>query len=504
MSHTEEVLGRFLEEHKHGRLPPFNVCINYDIICANFPEHPKISSALLSIFQAINRQLPESYKVDMPELYRQKDAFPENRTSGPTIPLYEVVNVPKVLIEILYQFYYEVEDVGYEIRKKLQDNENAIHGLTPYSRRTKGVPLPTSLDMEPGDLAYAYLKGTPFELLFNTEVAFEIPRDRWPTHCVVLAPSEWGKSQLTGLFLREALEDPEPRAIILCDPHGDLYKDALTRIPADRLIAIDLTRNPPDLNILDHGVTPERDALHTFRFLISSLAGGLTAKQEGCVRPLFSLLREISGATLVTLHEIISEPVAKAEKSQFAKYFAKLSPVHRAFFQRLWFSGSFSDTREALMWKVGATIDDPTFNRMFSAKRNSITVSKWIEERKVVLVKSSDQLDREGTRLFFLYIIGQYYAAAKRRDALHPGERHLAQLFFDEASVIMQSPIIADILTEIRKYNCSFIAATQLWEHVAKEVRPAVLGSTGIRILGQLGHDEASALFRDQKSRLKR
>jgi hypothetical protein len=53
-------------------------------------------------------------------------------------------------------------------------------------------------------LPYAYLKGTPFELLFNTEVAFEIPRDRWPTHCVILAPSEWGKSQLTGLFLREA------------------------------------------------------------------------------------------------------------------------------------------------------------------------------------------------------------------------------------------------------------------------------------------------------------
>jgi hypothetical protein len=132
------------------------------------------------------------------------------------------------------------------------------------------------------------------------------------------------------------------------------------------------------------------------------------------VRPAAILIaEEISGATLVTLHEIISEPVTKGREVAVCQVLCKLTPVHRAFFQRLWFSGSFSDTREALMWKVGATIDDPTFNRMFSAKRNSITVSKWIEERKVVLVKSSDQLDKEGTRLFFLYIIGQYYAAAK-------------------------------------------------------------------------------------------
>jgi hypothetical protein len=62
---------------------------------------------------------------------------------------------------------------------------------------------------------------------------------------VVIAPSEWGKSELTGTFLREAIEDTDQRAVILCDPHGDLYKKALTRVPPERLVAIDLTRNPP-------------------------------------------------------------------------------------------------------------------------------------------------------------------------------------------------------------------------------------------------------------------
>jgi hypothetical protein len=73
-------------------------------------------------------------------------------------------------------------------------------------------------------------------------------------------------------------------------------------------------------------------------------------------------------------------------------------------------------------------------------------------------------------------------------------------MFVDEASYIFQSPIVSDILVEIRKYKCSFVAATQLWAQIAQDVRPAVLGSTGIRIIGKLGHDEATYLARDMET----
>jgi len=73
-------------------------------------------------------------------------------------------------------------------------------------------------------------------------------------------------------------------------------------------------------------------------------------------------------------------------------------------------------------------------------------------------------------------------------------------MFVDEASYILQSPIVAKILVQIRKYKCSFVAATQLWAQIAQDVRPAVLGSTGIRIVGKLGHDEATVLARDMET----
>jgi len=50
-----------------------------------------------------------------------------------------------------------------------------------------------------------------------------------------VADHSGGKSEIIGLYLREALEDPEPRAIFLLDPHGDLMKKALPRVPSERL-----------------------------------------------------------------------------------------------------------------------------------------------------------------------------------------------------------------------------------------------------------------------------
>jgi hypothetical protein len=499
MRADEDVLREILRE---GRLAPvgFMVAFN-EFVVAHVPDHPVAIRKTILAYNELLEYIPQGYLISFDELQREANAG--YAPAALSVPLYEILtDVGEAIYNFVGTFFHqEIRDAGLfqELRKQATQNENIASGMTNADRvlGRKEVINAYEYDAEPAELIRIYLRHTPFYDLFHAQVAFRIPRDRWPTHALVLGPSEWGKSELTGLFMREALEDPEPRAVILCDPHGDLYQKALPRVSPERLVAIDLTRNPPDLNILDHGTTPERDALQTFRFLVSSLAGGLTPKQEGCIRPLFSLLKEIEGATLITLHEIIAEQTRKPKR--FAEEISRLNSLHRSFFESLWYSGEYSDTRQALQWKVTATIDDPTFYRMFSAKHNSIQVSRWIQERKVVLIKSSDQLDKQGTQLFFLYILGQYYAAAKRRDALPQSRRHLTQLFFDEASVVLQSPIIADILTEIRKYNCSFVAASQLWEHVAKEVRPAILGSCGIRILGQLGHDEASALYRDQR-----
>ena len=95
-------------------------------------------------------------------------------------------------------------------------------------------------------------------------------------------------------------------------------------------------------------------------------------------------------------------------------------------------------------------------------------------KKEFVLVKGGEAvLGKEGMRLFLLFLVGQYYAAGKRRDAIPEDDRELTMLFCDEASLVLSSPIISDILIELRKYRCSFVAATQLWAHISHEVLPA-------------------------------
>lgn len=452
--------------------------------------HPVEQRVIQESFQALLKHLPDRFWLeDTP------------RKPAMAIPLYEALdNCGKAITDLVLPILFDEEarSNGHleDLRMQLLENEATANGLTLRERRKRAIPAPNELGKDAKTLAFLYLQDTPFLDLFNAPIPFVIPRTRWPTHCVVIAPSEWGKSQLCGMILKDALTDPEPRAIILCDPHGDIHTQTVQRIPPERLVTIDLTKRPPNLNILDKSVLSDSAALSTFRFIISSLAGGLSTKQENCVKPLFALLGKIPNANLQTLHEIITEQVKKP--TRFAKEIASLdNPVHRTFFTNLWYSGNFSETRDALTWKISGALDDPIFYKMFAAPTNDINVKDWIENDRVVLLKSSNALDKEGTRLFFLFVISQFYAAAKARDPIPEHKRKLAMMIFDEASIIMQSPIISDVFTELRKYNCSLTVATQLWHQIAEDVRPAVLGSTGIRFIGQLGTNEAKAVAPD-------
>ncbi|MGY4627227.1 hypothetical protein [Bradyrhizobium sp. USDA 4486] len=112
-----------------------------------------------------------------------------------------------------------------------------------------------------------------------------------------------------------------------------------------------------------------------------------------------------------------------------------------------------------MQWKLLATLGRPAFKKMFSATRNGINMDAFLRERKVAVINGGEQaLGKERMRIFVLFSIGQYWAAAKRRR-----EDHLAMCLVDEASYAFQSTIIADILAELRGYGCAFIGLTQHW-----------------------------------------
>jgi hypothetical protein len=135
---------------------------------------------------------------------------------------------------------------------------------------------------------------------------------------------------------------------------------------------------------------------------------------------------------------------------------------------------------------------------MFGAKTNSINFDQLIAERKVVLVKGARQsLGDDGMAIFLQYIIAQYFAAGLRREKIPPDKRHLSLMFVDEGSYVLNSPVIAKILVELRKYACGFVAATQVFEQIGTEIKAAVLGATAIKIAGPVSFSDANLLSRE-------
>lgn len=499
---NERLLARLMQA-MGGRFPSYSV-LNATGACLIKlhelePEIPKaLYDDLFNGFCDFFDALPRTTTLqEIEAAHEKRDEYQKQMT----VPLYDLVaNTGKAIMDVIAPVCWrEAQEAGifYELRKQILTNEANASGFSYMERRHKKVVGSDEYDGSPYEIVEKYCAHTPFYQLFTLPVPLRIERNRWPTHCVILAPSEWGKSQLTGMFLREAIEDLEGRAVIVLDPHGQkddsLFHEAKSRIPPDRLVVVDPDHNPPALNLFDFGVLSERAALDTFKFLMSSLAGGLSPKQATALPHLFALMRRIPDATLVTLHEVITE-VAK-RPTQFKEAIGQLDDIHRKFFETLWYSGNYSETRDAMHWKLDAAIQEPAFRDMFSAKRNSIDVAQWIAQKKVVLINGAmNTLGKEGMQLFLLFFVGQFYSAGMRRTA---GDKHLAMMFVDEASYVLQSPVISDIFIELRKFNCSLTVATQLWEHVGEKVRPAVLGSTGIKIVGQLGSNEAKAVAPD-------
>jgi hypothetical protein len=487
------VVDAFIETHT--RLPPWDVCMNYDCICQRFPEDRAIAEALLNIFEAIDRQLPENVKVDFPELHRQM----HSESHGLSLPLYQVVSVPKVLIEILYQFYNVLGDEGYEVRKQLQDNENTLFNLTPYQRRSKGVPLPTSLDMEPRALAWAYLKGTPFVELFNSEVPFVIDKVALSEHLFACAKQGHGKTVLLSHFVTQFLQDPAQPGLFILDPAGDWFNQLKPRIPPERLIVLDPETDPPALNFFDFKNTTPSEALQAFRYLMSALTGGLSDKQNNIAPFILNLLQKVEKPSLRTLRKIVDERPKKAKDSEYWYAIDQLDEDSKDFFCSQFYNSDMNVTKNSISIKIHGAMGSDAFKKMFTADHNSFDARAAMEGQKVVLVRGSENtLGEFGLPIFMQFIVSQIFMAALARFRIPEHKRKQCYLICDEASHIYNHHSTR-LLVEARKLKLSFFSATQMLDQIPTEVKAAVNGNTSIKAAGWLQSSDANMMAREMR-----
>lgn len=430
-------------------------------------------------------------------------AFKEPGPSAITIPLYDIsrnaVLIPTLVFVRSGKYEFRGEPILHQTNYDLLTCMLGAHGLTrdTWKPEKHEIIACCNADGRPAAVLNKYLSpDSHLQKLLTAQVPFDIPTQRFGAHGIIIAPPEYGKTQLLSTFIARFLK--EDVGMVVLDPHGDLFTSLKDKVPPERLVVLDPTTDPPPLNVFDFGASDEEHALEAFTYLMSSITGGLSDKQAGILPYLLRLIRVIPDATIETLSDLVTEVVPKGSTSKFLKYVNKLDDLDRKFFiDQFLGDGKMKETKQAIAWKLGACLGKPAFKAMFTATRNSFNLYQAMEERKIVLVRAIRRtLGQDGMTVFLQFIVSQYLLAAFQREAIPEKDRKLCILIADEAKHVFNDQTEV-ILTECRKYGYGFLAATQLIQQIPQNVKAAIYGATAIKIAGPIAATDAMLMARE-------
>lgn len=342
-----------------------------------------------------------------------------------------------------------------------------------------------------------------FDTDFWTKKRFRLPqilaaeRER---HTLITGQPGSGKSYLIKWLIYDALRRPNPPAIVVVDPHGELVSDiARMRIIyekfQDRLILID----PSALN--EYGKTPvfnpfflkdrspaaindaSQQFLEVFREM---LEGDFSRPMETVLRQCLPHILRRDNAALLDLYNIVD-----SNDSAGLVAYAKENATHetdRQFFEYDFPSKGYEPTRVALRQRLQIFFSSPIFRNTFGGTDNSFDLEEAIKNRSIILFScSKGKMGPSDAGLFSRFILASLYHFGMQQEKVSKEFRTPVELYIDELPLVV-TPSIDDTLENLRKYRVSATLATQNIEQIdAKKTQQAVLASTAVKIMGENG-----------------
>jgi len=407
-----------------------------------------------------------------------------------TVPLIDLVNVPRAIIAFTVNFLEREADQALldlqlfaDLRERLERNQRKLSGV-PYlskSGTTKQLIYPQDFKGTSQQAVDAFLHGTPFHALFTLSVPFAIPNDPFRfEHTHILGPTGSGKTTLIQQIILDDLAKPDPPAMVIIDPKG-LLIDRLSHLDVfnrengrlkDRLIIVDPSHDPPPaLNMFD---APKNAAfsdtqrarvinhlIETFSYIFSSTESRLTQRQSipfsYVVRLIFSMSGDIN-----TLMDVLEDnPKAPAFAAQIQQL-AAANDGARRFFQNDFYSSAFSETRQQIKTRLHEIIAKPELMAMFAAPQCKLDIFDCIQNRKIVLVNTAmSQLGTKGSQLLGRYIISMTLNAAFSRFAVPKTQWNPAYLIIDEFQDFADEDKTPELMRLAREYNLGVVLAHQ-------------------------------------------
>ncbi|MGD0587239.1 MAG: hypothetical protein ABSA63_00360 [Thermoplasmata archaeon] len=297
------------------------------------------------------------------------------------------------------------------------------------------------------------------------------------TPAIVLGASGAGKT--TYLARWGARVVGRQGSLVVLDVHGDLAPAILDRLTTDgrrRVVAVDATLPPvPGIAALVAAGSRDRAAAHLVAALKRLSPDGTDLYWGFRLERIFDTFVRLafeSGGSLTDLYDLLTNPDRRdaarlaTRTPELGRFLDELAPVVRRNPEFLW-SAATRLSKVALV---------PALRELLAPEDGGLAVEALLEEGRSLLVRLPfASLGPEASSFAATLVLGRVYlgvaAAAERRG--HPVP---VAVLLDEVHAF--SPrLVAEILTEGRKFGLSTVVATQYPDRLSHEVQSAARGA---------------------------
>lgn len=342
------------------------------------------------------------------------------------------------------------------------------------------------------------------------------PDDR-ARHVYVVGQTGTGKTTLLRTMILDDMRGG--RGLCLIDPHGDLFKELLGKVPEERIgdvVLLDPTdvEYPVGLNMLEYETESQR------HFLIQELVGIIARLLEDeygagaagqFAGPLFfqhmrmNLLLAMSDptdpGTLLEFYTIYQERdywrrwlPPKVSDPLLERWVTHVLP--RTDYTRP--GGDGVSMGGYVGSKFENFVFDPLLRRIFGQKRSTIDLRAIMDQGKIFLVNlAKGELTEENARFLGMVLLAKLMAAAMGRVTIPKRERREFHLYVDEFQSLATQSFVT-LLSEARKFGLSLVLANQFLSQVRDpRIVLAIFGNVGTVVCFRLGQADAELMERE-------
>ncbi len=333
----------------------------------------------------------------------------------------------------------------------------------------------------------------------NQNIPFGIKDKDRLGHIYCIGKTGMGKSTLLQKMALSDIEKGKGCGII--DPHGDVAKYLLERIPENRkkdLIYI----NPVIENVISynplHAVHPDFHSLvasgllSTFRKIWAESWG---PRMEYVLRFSLLTLLQYPYATLLDIQPLLTDKHFKEKVLEYVKddyifdfwrkEFDKYSPSFR------------NEVISPILNKMGVFISSQPLRNMLGKQVSGFRMSQVMDEQKILIANlSKGQIGEDASTIIGSILVTSIQLSALYR-AKQPLDKRIPFYLYVDESHSFLSLSFADILAETRKYGLSLFLAHQYIEQLNKDILSAIFGNVGTFICFRVGATDAEYLERE-------